>query len=101
MNEKEEFALVPRSPGLEKRKEPGVKRILSGMVADTLALAKKEPLRKSRRLRIVMVNDEQGVLESFSIIIRGCFKGVALLTFANGAAALEELSKPNPPANNG
>jgi hypothetical protein len=43
MNEKEDCALVPRPPsGLEKA-EPGARRILSGIVADTLALAKKKP----------------------------------------------------------
>jgi TPR repeat protein/ActR/RegA family two-component response regulator len=38
MNEKDNFALVPRPPGALEKAEPGAKRILSGMVADTLAL---------------------------------------------------------------
>ncbi len=36
------FALVPRPPGALEKAEPGAKRILSGMVADTLALARVE-----------------------------------------------------------
>lgn len=42
MNEKNDFALVPRPPSAVEKAEPGAKRILSGMVADTLALASKE-----------------------------------------------------------
>lgn len=34
------FALVPRPPSAVEKAEPGAKRILSGMVADTLALAR-------------------------------------------------------------
>ncbi len=41
MNEKNDLALVPKPPGSLEKAEPGAKRILSGMVADTLALAKK------------------------------------------------------------
>jgi len=47
MKEKENFALVPRSPGPLERVEPGARRLLSGMVADTLALATKEHVRSS------------------------------------------------------
>jgi TPR repeat protein len=39
MNENNGFALVPRPPGAIEKAEPGAMRILSGMVADTLALA--------------------------------------------------------------
>ena len=46
MNEKNNSALVPRPPSALEKAEPGAKRILSGMIADTLALAKKEPLAK-------------------------------------------------------
>ena len=38
MNEKNRFALVPRPPSAVEKAEPGAKRILSGMVADTIAL---------------------------------------------------------------
>jgi DNA-binding response OmpR family regulator len=40
MNENGHFALVPRPSSAIEKAEPGAKRILSGMVADTLALAK-------------------------------------------------------------
>lgn len=40
MNEKNDFALVPRPPDALEKVEPGAKHILSGMVADTLALAR-------------------------------------------------------------
>ena len=42
MNEKKENALVPRPSGSVEKAVPGVKRILSGMVSDTLALASRE-----------------------------------------------------------
>ena len=42
MNEKNDFALVPRLPSAVEKAEPGAKRVLSGMVADTLAIALKE-----------------------------------------------------------
>jgi TPR repeat protein len=38
MNEKDNFALVLRPPGALEKAAPGAKRILAGMVADTLAL---------------------------------------------------------------
>jgi len=42
MDKKNENALVPRPPSAVGKAVPGVKRILSGMVSDTLALAKRE-----------------------------------------------------------
>ncbi len=42
MDEKKENALVPRPPGAVEKAVPGAKRILSGMVSDTLALASRE-----------------------------------------------------------
>jgi len=42
MNEKNDFALVTRSPSALEKAGPGAKRIMSAMVADTLALSKKE-----------------------------------------------------------
>ena len=38
MSENNDFALAPRPSGALEKAEPGAKRILSGMVADTLAL---------------------------------------------------------------
>ena len=45
MNEKNDFALVPRPPGALEKAEPGAKRVLAGMVDDTLALANKARIR--------------------------------------------------------
>ena len=42
MDETDYFALVPRQPRALEKAERGTKRILYGMVADTLALARKE-----------------------------------------------------------
>ena len=96
MDEQHNSALVPRPPGALEEVQPGARRILSGMVADTLALAKREPSHISRPLRIVMVNDEPGALQSFELIIRHSFRDVTVLTFPDGAAALEELSRTDP-----
>jgi CheY-like chemotaxis protein len=54
------------------------------------------PSRKTRPLRIVMVNDENGVLESFGTILRWWFKDATILSFNNGAEALKELSQTEP-----
>jgi DNA-binding NtrC family response regulator len=50
----------------------------------------------ARSLRIVMVNDEPGVLKTFEVVISRWFKDVTILSFENGAAALEELLKTDP-----
>ena len=44
MNEQNDFALVRRPPSAVEKAEPGARRILSGMVADTLAVARKEQI---------------------------------------------------------
>lgn len=45
MNNKDDFALVRKSSSAVEKAAPGAKRILSGMVGDTLALTKfKKPL---------------------------------------------------------
>jgi len=90
MNEKNDFALVPRPPGMLERVEPGAKRILSGIVADTLGLANKKPLR------IVLVDDEPAVLESTEFAIRHYFKGVVVLKFGDAQEAMNELTREDP-----
>ena len=42
MNENDKFALVPKTPAAIEKADPGAKRILSDMVADTLALVNKD-----------------------------------------------------------
>ena len=54
MNEMDNLALAPKPPGLLEKAEPGARRILAGMVADALALAKKNSsLNTPQRLLLV------------------------------------------------
>jgi hypothetical protein len=96
MSKNDDFALVPRPPGAIEHAEPGPKRILSAMVADTLALAKKGPARSQRPLRIVSVDDEEVRLELVEVIISGCFKGVTVHSFRDAEEAWQELSRTDP-----
>jgi DNA-binding NtrC family response regulator len=96
MSETNDFALVPRAPSSLEKAEPGAKRILSGMVADTLALAKKEPSRKPRPLRIVMLDDEAFVLETLKLVWSLEYSNAELLTFTDTQKALQELQREDP-----
>jgi CheY-like chemotaxis protein len=90
VDETDNLALVPRPPGALEKTEPGVKRILSGMVADTLALAKqKSP-------RIVLVDDEEVILMLYQTIVPRCFKNVTLKAFQHRDEAWQELSRADP-----
>ena len=91
MNEKHDFALVPSPPGAVEKTEPGAKRILSGMVADTLALVKKE-----RPLRVVIVDDEDDRLVTMKFLILYYFKNVTVETFQYAELAWQELSRTDP-----
>jgi tetratricopeptide (TPR) repeat protein len=92
MNEKNNFALVPRPSSAVEKAAPGAKRILSGMVAETLALTKK-----ASNLRIIVVNDEEGPIESIKFIFRKCFnKDTAVVTFDNPEKAWQELLRTDP-----
>ena len=90
------FALVPRPPGEIEKAEPGAKRVLSGMVAETLELARKETPRKANPLRIVLVDDEPFVNEAIEMILRHWFHDVIILSFGDAASALKELSERKP-----
>src|SRR5208282_5973874 len=68
MSEKNDFALVPRPPGAVEKAAPGAKRILSGIVADTLALAKKEPYGKPTLT--VLVGGDASTIEAFQTMIK-------------------------------
>jgi TPR repeat protein len=96
MNEKGNSALVLRPPGALWKLEPGAKRILSGMVADTLALAKERPPRTQRPLRIVSVDDEDVRLELMEIAISRYFKGATVQSFRDAEEAWQELSQTDP-----
>ncbi len=96
MSEKNAFALVPRPPsGLEKA-EPGAKRILSGMVADTLALAKKESAPRKRPLRIVVLDDEPLFQEFYRMLLQDWYEGIVVVRCHNGHEAWAELSRADP-----
>jgi len=85
MNDAENFALVPRPSGALEKAEPGARRILSGMVADTLALTKKEPPNIKRPLSITMVFSEPGAFKSLEITIRYFFRDVSFRLFQDSA----------------
>jgi mannitol/fructose-specific phosphotransferase system IIA component (Ntr-type) len=87
--EPDNFALVPKPPSAIEKAEPGAKRVLSGMVADTLALVKKVQRPKPR---IVVVDDESVVLHFIESFIRDWFKDVTLLLYSNSSEAWQELS---------
>jgi len=63
MSANNDFALVPRSPIAVERAEPSAKRILSSMVADTLALAKKGSLQKPTFTALLGLDQFAGMME--------------------------------------
>jgi mannitol/fructose-specific phosphotransferase system IIA component (Ntr-type)/CheY-like chemotaxis protein len=85
-----DFALVPRQPGAIEKAEPGAKRVLPGMVADALALVKKQQRPKPR---IVLVNDDAELLQLMESIICDEF---TILKFQNGEQAWQELQRQDP-----
>ena len=91
MNEKNDYALVPRPPSAVVKSAPGVKRILSGMVSDTLLLVKKAPL-----LKVVVVDDEEWRLEAVEMYIRFYFDGITVLTFQASNDGWQELLPKDP-----
>jgi DNA-binding NtrC family response regulator len=96
MIEKNDFALVPRPTSSLEKAEPGAKRILSNMVADTLSLAKKGPPRSQGPLRIVVLDDEEGARECYSLVLKWLYDGVEILKFGDARATWEELSHTDP-----
>jgi DNA-binding NtrC family response regulator len=96
MRGNENRSLIRRPTNSVEKTESGMNRILSGMVADTVALTKREPPRKSRPPRIVVVDDADGCLKMFKILIRDWFKDVTLLLFSNSSEAWQELLRTDP-----
>src|SRR5208282_5524858 len=96
MNENGKFALVPKTPAALEKAEPGAKRVLSGMVVDTLALVKKEQARKTRPQKIVIVDDADGTRSIYKLLLKNWFKGAMLQEFENGDDAWKELSQTDP-----
>lgn len=106
MNDKDDFALVPRPPSAVEKTKPGAKRILSAMITDTLAVAKKDQIEttpKSLRihsLRIVMVYSNPEPFKCLEFFIRLCFENIVLVTLVHlqdrGEEAWTELSRIDP-----
>jgi DNA-binding NarL/FixJ family response regulator len=93
VSEKDNFALVPRSPGALEKAEPGAKRILSGMVADTLTLVRKT---KSQPLRVFIVYYEEAPRMLIKRTLQKQFERVIILEFERGDEAWQELSRTTP-----
>lgn len=105
MNETNNSALVPRLPGALEKAEPGAKRILSGMVTDTLALVRKRQggglgsvarPKTTEQRRIFLVNDNPPVLQSIEGLLRHWFRDLTLLQFQSSYEVREELPRTNP-----
>jgi TPR repeat protein len=86
-----DFPLVRRPSSAVEKAAPGAKRILSGMVADTLVLVKK-----ARPPRIVLVDDENWLREFLELVIHSCIKDAVVLSFDNGDQAWQELLSTDP-----
>ena len=93
MSEKNDFALVPRPPGALEKAEPGAKRILSGMVTDTLTLVRKT---KPHPLRVFIVYYEEAPRVLIKRILEKQFERVTILEFERGDEAWQELSRTTP-----
>jgi DNA-binding NtrC family response regulator len=91
LNGKHDFALVPRPPAQLEKAEPGRKRVLSGMVADTLVLAKKP-----KPLTIVIIDDEPLFLDLYGTFLPEIFKDVTVLLFADGETAWQTILRTTP-----
>jgi chemotaxis response regulator CheB len=91
MKEKSDFALVRKPSSAVEKAPPGTKRILSGMVADTLLLTKKRPSP-----RIVVMDENPYPVELMGLVIKKWFKNVVLQIFQDRNEALQELPLLNP-----
>jgi CheY-like chemotaxis protein len=90
-NGKNGFELVRKPSSAVEKAAPSAKRILSGMVGDTLALIKFQ-----NQFRVVVVDDEPEILGIMEDVIPGWFKKATVLTFRSGDKAWEELQREDP-----
>ncbi len=88
MSEKPDFALVPRSASALEKAVPGAKRILSGMVADTLALVRKKEITKRR---IVILDDAPEIRMILIETLEMFVENLEFVEFCDGHEALQEL----------
>jgi len=92
MSGKDSFALVPRPPDALEKAEPGAKRILSSMVADTLALVKKNSSLNTRQ-KILLVDDEPDIADMYrEILVGGLPDQPEIHTATSGPSALAMLA---------
>jgi DNA-binding NtrC family response regulator len=88
------FPLVRKPSSAVEKAAPGARRILSGMVADALALAKN---KERKKLRIVVLDDEEGPRRSCVVCLKGCWPhGEEILEFDDSLDAWQELSRTDP-----
>ncbi|MGD1087139.1 MAG: response regulator [Verrucomicrobiota bacterium] len=88
------FPLVRKPASAVEKAAPGAKRILSGMVADTLALTKN---KKRKKLRIVVLDDEEGARQGCVAMLKSCWpNGAEILEFGDSLDAWQELSRTDP-----
>lgn len=66
MDEKNKFALVPSPPSAVEKTEPGSKRVLSGMVTDTLTLARAAKERRD----LDIAHRSAAAIEKLALLIR-------------------------------
>lgn len=69
MNSENDFALAPRSLGAIEKAQPGAKRIITSIIADTLALVKKEPPAKPV-FSVLTCSGEAGIVNAMKVIIQ-------------------------------
>lgn len=79
------FSLMRKPSSAIEKAAPGAKRIVFGMVADTLALAKQTKTPKSRGL-LLIVDDEEWVRDCLRVIFNDEYD---LLIAEDGATAIE------------
>ena len=89
MNNDDRLGLVPRTAGEIERIEPGARRVISGMVSDTLALAALNMRRQSRPPRIVIMDDEPTVGEIVEAVIRSLVSDATILRDILDAASVK------------
>jgi DNA-binding NtrC family response regulator len=94
MNEPDNFALVPKPPNALEKAEPGAKRILSGMVADTLALAKKEQGTKPNLTVLFGDYEHSSQHECFRVVLRDDYN--LKIVCSDSAVELLKLAEQQP-----
>jgi CheY-like chemotaxis protein len=88
MNAKNDSALVPRSPTAVEKAEPGAQRILSGMIADTLTLAKQ---RRAVKPIFTVLRSNDPIGEVYEAVIKMELESRYELRFISFATEAELL----------